>query len=201
MGSDDKKEQRLRLRSMSKYLAAHWRGLLIIFLVTLLSSVGTLLQPLPLKLLVDHGFDGKPLPDAMRWLTDSELSISSVIVAAAALGLVIYLLQSVATVVLTFLWVRVGQKMIYELMGDVFQHVQRLSLRFHQRHEVGDTMSRVTGDTWAIYTVVDSLLFTPIRAITLAIAMAIVMFEISVSMTLLAFAAAPVMAVGSFVFC
>jgi ATP-binding cassette subfamily B protein/subfamily B ATP-binding cassette protein MsbA len=180
----------VRLRD---YPARRWRGLLLIFVVTLLSTGLSLLQPLPLKLLADHAVTSNPLPISIT-LTSAQL-----VAAAAALGLIVFALQSISTVALTFLWVQIGQRMIYELMAELFAHVQRLSLRFHHQNEIGDVMGRITTDAWAIYTVTDSLLFRPVSAIALAIGMAIVMVQISIPLTIISFTAAPLMAVGSVV--
>ena len=42
--------------------------------------------------------------------------------------------------------VRLGQRMVFDLGADLFAHLQRLSLLFHSRRAVGDTIARVTGD-------------------------------------------------------
>ena len=42
--------------------------------------------------------------------------------------------------------VRLGQRMVFDLGADLFAHLQRLSLVFHSRRAVGDTIARVTGD-------------------------------------------------------
>ena len=41
--------------------------------------------------------------------------------------------------------------------------MQRLSLRFHQTRPVGDSLSRLSEDTWSIYSVTDGLLLGPVR--------------------------------------
>jgi ABC-type bacteriocin/lantibiotic exporter with double-glycine peptidase domain len=43
--------------------------------------------------------------------------------------LVVFAVNSTLDVVLTFAWIRTGQKMVYDLAGDLFSHIQRLSLR------------------------------------------------------------------------
>ena len=63
------------------------------------------------------------------------------------------------------LWLVVGQAMVFDVVRDVFARVQRRSLREHLRHPIGDTMERVAGDSWAVHTVVDELVFTPFHAL------------------------------------
>jgi ATP-binding cassette subfamily B protein/subfamily B ATP-binding cassette protein MsbA len=83
--------------------------------------------------------------------------------------------------------------------GDLFAHIQRRSLLFHSRNSVGDSLSRITGDTWCVYKVVDTLLFTPVYALLLAAAMVVLMAHIDLGLALLATAVAPFMAGTSFV--
>ena len=52
-----------------------------------------------------------------------------------------------------------GQRMVYDLAADLFGHLQRLSLRFHSRQSVGDSIRRVTTDCGCVATIVkDALL-------------------------------------------
>ncbi len=44
----------------------------------------------------------------------------------------------------------IGHRMLLQLRNDMFAHIQRLSLSFMDRHEVGRIMSRVTGDVQSL---------------------------------------------------
>jgi ATP-binding cassette subfamily B protein/subfamily B ATP-binding cassette protein MsbA len=115
-----------------------------------------------------------------------------------ALGLVIFLLSSATDVFLTFAWTRIGQKMVYRLAGDLFAHLQRRSLVFHSRNSVGDSMSRITGDSWCVYKLIDAILFTPGQALLMLSCMLVLMLRMDVGLTLLSLTVAPVMAGSSF---
>ena len=43
-----------------------------------------------------------------------------------------------------------GQRVLYRLRGDMFSHLQRLSLTFFDKTEVGRLMSRVQGDVYQV---------------------------------------------------
>ncbi len=200
MAPDPKKNRRSSYDLLKKYPLSSWKGLVLILVVTILSTAFNLLQPLPMKVLVDHVFDNKPISDgiaqALAWIPWSA-GPGSLLLWVALAGLLIFVINSSLGVVLTFLWIRVGQKMVYDLTCDLFSYVQRCSLLFHNRTSVGDLMSRVTGDSWAIYTVTDTLVFTPIHAVFLVAAMVVVMAQINLEMTLVSLAVAPVMAIVS----
>src|SRR5262249_38150269 len=95
-------------------------------------------------------------------------------------------------------WVRVGQGMVYQLAGDLFAHIQRRSLLFHSRNSVGDSMSRITGDSWCVYKVVDTLLFTPGYAFITSAGMIVLMARMDFVLTLWTLAVAPLVAGASY---
>jgi ATP-binding cassette subfamily B protein len=112
----------------------------------------------------------------------------------AMAGLAIYAANCAADVGLTRAWVRVGQRMVYRLAADLFATLQRRSLLFHSRTSVGDCLSRVTGDSWCVYKIVDTLFFTPKYALIMIAGMVVVMAQMDVGLTLLSLAVAPLMA-------
>jgi ATP-binding cassette subfamily B protein/subfamily B ATP-binding cassette protein MsbA len=186
-----------------RYAAACWRGWLLILAVTFLSSAFGLLGPWPMKVLVDHVLGSEPLSGLLASAAsllpgaDGTRGLLAWVVAAS---LVIFAINCAADVCLTIAWLRVGQGMVYRLAGDLFAHVQRRSLLFHSRNSVGDLMSRITDDSWCVYKLVDTLLFTPKYALIMLAGMVVIMLQMDVQLTLLALAVAPFMAMASFVY-
>jgi ATP-binding cassette subfamily B protein/subfamily B ATP-binding cassette protein MsbA len=70
--------------------------------------------------------------------------------------LAIHLLAGVLNVMSTYLLVAAGLRMVNRLRCAVFDHVQRLSLKFHDTTSVGDSLYRVTWDTYCIQTIFNS---------------------------------------------
>jgi ATP-binding cassette, subfamily B, bacterial len=93
--------------------------------------------------------------------------------------------------------VRVAQSMVYDLANDLFASLQRRSLVFHSRNSVGDAMTRITGDSWCVHSVVDTLLFGPGHALLTIIGMVALMWSMDVNLTLLSLAVAPAMVFAS----
>ena len=46
--------------------------------------------------------------------------------------------------------VSIGQRLVADIRAELFAHIQTLSMAYHDRHRVGDLMSRVSNDTEAI---------------------------------------------------
>ena len=64
--------------------------------------------------------------------------------------LVVFLGSTLVELVQSVTHVRVGQRITYQLASDVFAHLQRLSVLFHGRRPVGDTINRVNYDTFGL---------------------------------------------------
>jgi ATP-binding cassette subfamily B protein len=183
-------------RRLLRYALADAKGWTALVAVTLLSSAFGLLQPWPMQVMVDHVLGGLPLAGALAWAADCVSGGNTpqgILVGVVLSGLGIFAVNSLLDVFLTRAWIRVGQRLVYAVAADLFARVQRRSLIFHCRHPVGDLMSRITGDSWCVYKVMDTFLFMPLFALTTTAAMVVVMLRIDVVLTLLAVAVVPLM--------
>ncbi|HEX8007675.1 MAG TPA: ABC transporter ATP-binding protein, partial [Trebonia sp.] len=115
----------------------------------------------------------------------------------AAASLLIFTLESLVDIVLTMSWVRIAQRAVYDLAGRMFARLQRRSLAFHATAPVGDSISRITGDSWCIYNAATALLFTPMHAVIVGAAMIVVLARLDPTLTLVALGAAPLLAASS----
>ena len=69
------------------------------------------------------------------------------LLAAACLGLaLLHLVRGLMAFANRYIVTWVGQHIVYAIGRDLFEHVQRLSLRFYEKREAGDIMSRLTND-------------------------------------------------------
>src|SRR5262249_3707559 len=124
-----------------------------------------------MKILVDHVLGHEPMPGMVASIAgvlpggDTTAGLLAWVVVA---GLVVFCVNSLAEVVLTRAWIRVGQGMVYRLAANLFARVQRRSLLFHSRTPVGGSMGRVTGDSWGGYKLGGAFFFAPGQALLVA---------------------------------
>jgi ATP-binding cassette subfamily B protein len=186
-------------RRLFGYAMRYGRSWALILLVSVLCTAFGLLQAWPMKVLVDHVLGRAPMSQVLsRFLAPlpGTGSPEGLLVWVVLAGLAVFAVNGAVDGYLTCTWVRVGQRMVYDLASDLFGHIQRRSLLFHGRNPVGDSISRITGDCWCVHTVVDNLLFKPKLALISALAMIGLMMQMDLGLTLLSLAAAPFM-VGS----
>ncbi|HEX4247224.1 MAG TPA: ABC transporter transmembrane domain-containing protein [Pseudonocardia sp.] len=68
----------------------------------------------------------------------------------AAAFVAVTLLEGVVSFVDEYLTAWVGERFVLNLRSRVFRHLQRLSVTFFQKHQLGDLLARLTGDVGAI---------------------------------------------------
>ena len=83
--------------------------------------------------------------------------------------------------------------MVNDMRRDLYAHLQRLSLAFHNRRQVGDLMYRVTADTYAIQSLTMNGVFPILTAMVLLGGMFYVMMKIDWQLTLLSLTVCPVL--------
>jgi ATP-binding cassette subfamily B protein/subfamily B ATP-binding cassette protein MsbA len=162
----------------------------VVGLVVSLAVVGIgLYLPWPMKVIVDSILTDKtPLPG---WLpSDKALALGAVCALLLALNFLRGGLSAWSTTVL----VRAGLRMTHELRCRLYEHLQKLSLVFHEQRAVGDSIYRVTWDTYSIQTLFNGGLLPLINAAVTFVAMMVIMLRFDVMLTLLALIVAPALA-------
>jgi ATP-binding cassette subfamily B protein/subfamily B ATP-binding cassette protein MsbA len=167
-----------------------YRGLFAFALVQVILIGGAeLLKPWPLKLIIDHVLGSQPL----TWPLVAGWSRETLLLAVCG-GLVsIYLVLAGLNVLNNYTTIRIGQSMVNDLRGALYNHLQRLSLAFHHRRQVGDLLYRVTADTFAIQTLTMNGVFPIVTAVVLLTGMSLVMLRLDWVLTLLALSVCPVL--------
>ena len=155
----------------------------------LLIGVFELAKPWPLKVIVDDVLGGRPL----GWPGLGTLG-GPALLALACLALVaIYSLLGVLSVTSNYATIKVGQQMVNDFRSELYAHLQRLSLAFHSRRQVGDLLYRLTSDTFAIQTLTMNGFFPVITSVVLLVGMLGVMLRLDWVLTLIALAVVPLL--------
>ncbi|MDX6678034.1 MAG: ATP-binding cassette, subfamily bacterial [Solirubrobacteraceae bacterium] len=179
-----------RQARLLRYARPHWRGLLILIATMLANIALDLLRPWPIKLVVDNVLGDQGLPGVLTALPGVDDKHGLLLWVAIATVL-IFLLGTLTNVIYTYCSLLLGQRMTYSLATDLFAHLQRLSILFHHRRPVGDLISRVTGDSWCVNTLVTEACVPAFQALVTLIAMFVVMWNLQPTLTLLALGVAP----------
>jgi ATP-binding cassette subfamily B protein/subfamily B ATP-binding cassette protein MsbA len=183
---------RLLLRTLP-YLRPH-RGLAILSVVVLiLDTVVDLLAPWTVLILMDHVFRGLPPPSVLVALFGAAASEPRSLLLVVVVGMIVMaIVNHGLTVFNTFLQATIEQRMILRFRADLFQHVQRLSLSFHDKQRAGDMMFRINNSAASVGEVPMMVPQLAQAALTL-VGMFIVVLSLNPTLAVLSMVVAPVL--------
>jgi ATP-binding cassette, subfamily B, bacterial len=168
-----------------------WLGLLAIGG----ESIADLLEPWPLKIVLDNVIGHKAshgwLFSMIRHTVGTE---PHQILLFACFGVVlIALLDAACSYSEKYITTSVGQWVTHDLRRLLYAHVQRLSLAYHDQNQTGDLISRVTTDIDAVQSFIVSGLLSVLVDIITLVGMIGVMFYVNWQFTLVALAVVPIL--------
>ena len=146
-----------------------------------------LLKPWPLQVVIDNVLGGKATGFTLLegW---SPLALLGL----ACLGMVfVQFVGGALTLLHNYTAIGVGQRMVNDMRGTLYSHLQRLSLAFHGRQKVGDIMFRITADSFAVQTMLMNGLLPIISAIVLLAGMLLILYPLDPVLTLLSISIVP----------
>jgi len=177
---------------VAHYLRPHRLGFAFALLQVVLISACELLKPWPLKIVVDNVLGGKPFD----WAPAAAWSPHELLLAVCLGLIVLYVVLAALSTLNNATTITIGQGMVNDFRLDLYQHLQRLSLKFHTSREVGDLLYRVTADAFAIQTLSMNGVFPIITALVLFGGMVVVMGRMDWFLTMVALAVCPIIFLG-----
>jgi ATP-binding cassette subfamily B protein/subfamily B ATP-binding cassette protein MsbA len=173
---------------LARYALAERRALLFIGVVAVAAIGVKLLAPWPLKLIVDHVLTERALPEQISGIealpgASSRLGLLAWLAGATV---VLFLARRMLGISRKYVEAGAGNRMVYRLAGDLFQHLQDRSLSFHSKQRVGDLVRRVTSDCSCVRDLVMNIYLPLVTSLVTLAAMLIVMWQLSPAMALLA---------------
>ncbi len=94
-----------------------------------------------------------------------------------------------------YLLQRTGQRIVYEMRRELFEHIESLSMRFFDLTPVGKIVTRVTNDVEAVHELYANILVKLFRNVVKILGLAVVMLVLDVRMALLSFIMVPLVSV------
>jgi len=170
---------------MLAYLRPYGRQMLIAFAFMLAGSGLTLLTPYLLKVAIDTYITQGDLPGLTRVALE---------IAAAFAGL--YIASSGQSYLLSW----VGQRVLANLRGALFRHLQELPLGYHDTHIVGVTVSRLINDVAEINELLSQGLITLLGDVIVLVGIVVIMISMDPRLALLTFIILPLILLSTWLF-
>ena len=178
-------------RRVLRYYHPFWGKTILGLLLSLVGIGLNLLKPWPFKIIVDDFL--RPGPEARGdWRTWVSLLCLALVAIQVAWGIINWITN--------YLFVKIGLQALLKLRTDLYSHLQRLSLKFHDARRSADSSFRVAYDSQSIQTIYNKG-FTNIFASVIAlIGTFIVMLRLDWVLTLLSLGIVPLIVGAIFFF-
>lgn len=202
------------LLRMLSYVKPHWKSMVLCFVMVLLITALELYKPILIGDAIDRYITQETVPveeqlvipetatpeEAAALVSANQDMRFLGILRAAGLYLAVllglFLLNRVQFLTLQTM----GQNIIYEIRNQVFEHIEKLTMRFFDTTPVGKIVTRVTNDVESINDLYANILVNLFKNVVKVIGLAAVMLSLNVRMALYSFILLPFVAVLTVVF-
>src|ERR1035437_8179977 len=176
-------------------LRPHWKALAIALVAVLGETFTDVLEPWPIKIVVDNILQSKKLPAWLGGIVtglfgDNTYAVVNFAVASVA---IIATVGAVSAYLEKYLTTSVSQWVGHDLRRTLYQHIQRLSLAEHDESRTGDLITRVTSDIEVVQDFINSALLGILVNVITLVGMVGVMFYLNWRFTLIALSVLPVL--------
>ncbi len=173
----------------------YWLHLVAILLLGLLAAPLAVLAPLPLKVAVDSAIGSQPVPPFLNWMLPAQAvrTPGAILLLAVLLLVAISLMVRLKALASWVLETYTGEALIMSFRTRLFEHLQRLSIGFHDAKGTCDSVYRIQYDAPYIqYILVNGVVPLASAALTLA-GMIYVTARLDVELALIALAVSPLL--------
>jgi ATP-binding cassette, subfamily B, bacterial len=181
-------------------LRPHWKALGLALLAVLGETVADVLEPWPIKIVIDNVLQSKKLPASWATVVFDVFGQNTFAILNFALVAVVTIavVGAVSAYTEKYLTTSVSQWVAHDLRRTLYQQIQRLSLAEHGESRTGDLLTRVTSDIDAIQDFINSALLGIVVNVLTLVGMIGVMLFINWRFTLVALSVAPVLFVVTY---
>ncbi len=185
------------LTRLYRYGLAYWRQILLAFFLIVVAIVSTLIQPKIIQMLIDGEIKillSKQLGEELKIAALKSGSIK------ALLYLVTVLINFVAGYFQALILQTTGQKILYTLRGELYEHILKLPMSYFDRHPQGSLVTRLTNDTESLNEMFSTVLSSLLRNILYLIGILVSMFLLNAHLALWISLLLPLIGLISYIF-
>jgi ABC-type multidrug transport system fused ATPase/permease subunit len=171
------------------------KWLIVVLIAMIVETIMSLAAPWPLKIILDNVVGKHPLPEFLAWLRDFSSGEHTLALAGvAALGvIVIAAIGALASYIDNYYTESVAQYVANDLRQRLYHHLQRLSLKYYDTHEIGNAVSTITADVSTIQDFASTALLSILVDALTILGMLAVMLYLNFDFALIVIVVTPVL--------
>jgi ATP-binding cassette, subfamily B, bacterial len=136
------------------YLRPYRKTLIAVVALTILTAIFGLAEPWPLAIILNNVLEDQHTSGFVQAVFGDEPNVWVILVTMVVARFLITAIGNAFTVANHYLGSTMEQNMILDLRSDLFRHVQRLSLTFHDERKTGALMSQINTQAAAVGNIV-----------------------------------------------
>lgn len=173
----------LLTRFARDYLKPNLGGYLPVQLLHVIGALAGLVPPILLRSLIDNAIPSKNLGEIVR-------------ISLWALGT--FGVMSLVRFVCSYAGHRVAQSIVFDMRNDIYNHFQKLPMKFHDDNTTGELMSRVIDDLNLLQEFVHHGPEGFLSGLTNVIGVVVILFLMNVPLTLIALSFTPLLGIFAY---
>ena len=151
-----------------------------------------LIQPWPLKIILDYVLLNKPMPDSLRAVSNAIGGEPIYLVTLLCVSIVlIAVIDGLAAFTSKYYMSAIGHSLINDVRHRVFEHLQVLPPSFHQTRQSGDLIVRLTSDISSLKSLLISSVQNIVSYFATFVGIVAIMLWVDWRLTLVALAPVP----------
>ncbi|MGB9679569.1 MAG: ABC transporter ATP-binding protein [Minisyncoccia bacterium] len=179
------------MKRLLKYAKPYSLYVFISIFAILLVTGANLLRPYLVKIAIDNYINNSHI---------TKQAASSGVIHIGLLYLIIIFASFFISYGEIYLIQYTGQKIIFNLRQQIFEHLQNLSLSFFDKNPVGRLVTRVTNDTDTLNEMYTSVIVNLFNDIFILLGIAIAMLFLNVKLALISFSTLPLVIIGMYIY-
>ena len=179
------------MKRLLTYAKPYWLYIFIAAVSILLVTASNLLRPYLVQKAIDNYINNPNIPKA------------EAINGVTHIGILYLIIITVAFIInygQIYLIPYTGQKIIFNLRQQIFEHLQSLSLSFFDKNPVGRLVTRVTNDTDTLNEMYTSVIANLFNDIFIIFGIIIAMVSYNVKLALISLSTTPLIIVGMYIY-
>jgi ATP-binding cassette, subfamily B, bacterial len=183
------------IKRLFSYVARYRLKMMLLAVVSLAGVAFEVLRPLPVKLIIDNVLSDHPAPAILHslWKAGSLQDKHFLLFFCIGSLVLIVIGGSIMSTLIFNFTVNLSQRLVYDLSIDFFSKLQRLSLSFHAKNQVGDLLNRMNGDVFVVYFLVAQIILPVLTSLVCLAGMFYVMFSIDPVLATVALSVIPLL--------
>ncbi len=125
------------------YLRPYRKALWLVLALTILTALFGLAEPWPMAIILNEILGEEDTSGFVKLIFGSDPTIWIVLVSMVTMRFLVIAVGNGFTVLNDYHGSKIEQNMVLDLRSDLFAHVQRLSLTFHDQRQTGALMSQI----------------------------------------------------------